>query len=91
MRKATMLVTVFLATLLLALPAVASSQRQSEHSSFAKQQFRKTFEQQHPDSEGRKLHKAYFQKREAMKQKRDEALKVRTRNVSGNNPGDTGL
>lgn len=42
-------------------------------------------------SEGQNLNKAYVTKKEEARKRRDEAAKVREKNVSTNNPGKTGL
>jgi hypothetical protein len=44
-----------------------------------------------PESQGRRLHKAYFQKREAMKGRREAGQELRQSNIMGNNPGHTGM
>lgn len=48
-------------------------------------------EQEKRASEGRKLHKAYFQQRDEMKTRRDQAMQLRDRNIRKNSPGNTGL
>jgi len=38
-----------------------------------------------------KLENAYFKKREEAKARRDQAMKLRSRNIMNNNPGNTGM
>lgn len=91
MKRLTTLTTVFLLSALLAMPALAATPKAK-------------FPEQRPElpeaaevardaheSEAFKRQQAYIEKREAMKQRRDEALKVRERNVNSNSPGKTGL
>ena len=86
MKKVTLLATATLISCL-ALPALAADQEKKTPVPAAVVE---TAQDPH-ESEAFKQQKAYREKREAMKQRRDEALKVRERNVRTDNPGQTGL
>lgn len=93
MKRLISLATALLLTGLLAMPALSASTGQTDQSqgNVQLQKSNKGKGQLPPDSEGRRLHKAYFQKREAMKQRRDEEMKVRDSHLLQNTPGNTGF
>ena len=87
MNKLTMLATALLLTGLLAAPVLAGNQANTNRQQSAAQVKSpgageaQKLDKGQPESEGRRLHKGYFQQREAAKKYRDEMLKVRARNV----------
>lgn len=88
MKKMTLLATATLISCL-ALPALAAP-TDKEKKTPPPAAVVETAQDPH-ESKAFQQQKAYREKREAMKQRRDEALKVRERNVRTDNPGQTGL
>lgn len=88
MKRLTTLAAVFLLSVLLAMPTVAATPKAKSPEQRPEQA--EAARDAH-ESEAFKRQQAYVKKREAMKQRRDEALKIRERNVNSNNPGKTGL
>lgn len=81
MKKLTMLASALMLIGLLAGPAMAGEPGGSASRQPPAQSKQEQVGKGQPESQGRILHKAYFQKRQEMRKYRDEMLKVRARNV----------
>lgn len=97
MKRLMTLTAVFLLSVLLAMPSLAAQSEQKAPTQ-PPEQAQNDGTVKTPDeardphqSPAFKRQQTYQEKREAMKQRRDEALKIRERNVNSNNPGKTGL
>ena len=94
MKRLTSMITMLLLT---ALPVLAAESGNLQHPDQGQGSPSVTVQQQDQEqqapaeSEGRQLHRAYQQKREEMRARAAAAEEIRARNVSGNNPGQTGL
>jgi len=86
-----MLSIILLIFALLALPVLADTDNGKTPQQAPGQQQKIEHAQKVDESEAFQRQQAYFKKREEMRQRRDEALKVRERNIMTNNPGQTGL
>lgn len=91
MKLTTLLITVFM---LIALPVLAAPPARTDGKEPAQlSEKSRKFQQEVAENETpeRKLHKAFFKKREEMAARRDAALRVRERNIRNNSPGNTGM
>ncbi|NJC89267.1 MAG: hypothetical protein FIB02_12170 [Desulfuromonas sp.] len=80
MKKLMMLASALMLTGLLVVPAMAGGQGSKAPQPPAQARQEQVGKGQ-PESQGRALHRAYFQKRQEMRKYRDEMLKVRAKNV----------
>lgn len=90
MKRLIMPVAALLLSSLLALPALAVEKGGKPSDQPTRQVHKNKASQKMYEGEAFKRQKAYVEKRNAMKQRRDESLKVREGNVKTNNPGKTG-
>ncbi len=89
MKQLITLAIVLLLSSLLVLPALADQPKETAAQQLPEQAMEN---QQDPHkSEAFKRQQTYQEKRKAMRERRDEALKIRNKNVRNNNPGNTGL
>lgn len=93
MKRLATLSTVFILSALLALPALAAKKEANAPKQLPEQAApaaEAALDEAH-QSEAFKRQQAYQEKREEMKARRDEAMKLREKNVNSNSPGKTGL
>jgi hypothetical protein len=93
MNRIVTLTTVLLLSILLALPALAEKSGEKTPQQLPGQAAPvadAAVDEAH-QSEAFKRQQAYQLQREEMKARRDEAMKIRERNVNNNSPGKTGL
>jgi len=91
MKRLMTMAAVLLLSALLAMPALAAPQEKNVPKPLPEQAQASEAAQDAHETEAFKRQQATVEKREAMRARRDEALKVRERNVTSNNPGKTGL
>jgi hypothetical protein len=96
MKQRMILTTVLLLSALLAMPVLAAPpegkgpQQLPEQAADRAKEVTEAAPEAY-ESEAFKRQQEYIEQREAMKARRDEALKIREQNVNSNNPGNTGL
>lgn len=94
MKRMMILAIVLLLSALLALPALAAKKEKNDPTQPGQEQVvekGKGKGKGNPESEGRRLHRAYFQKRAEKESQRGSALQKRQQLLDSNSPGNTGL
>ena len=91
MKKLMTLSATLLLSALLALPVLAADAKEKTPKQVPEQAQAAEVAKDPHESEAFKRQQAYWEKRAAMKQRSDDAMKVREQNVKSNSPGKTGL